>query len=69
MSNKLIKNNQQNSNDIVIDDGSRIYNIKNKRGESLGKFTFVPSDVDGLVARYDHAVGVFQDLADSIGKD
>lgn len=69
MSNKLIKVPQQNSNDIVIDDGSRIYNIKNKRGEILGKFTFIPSDVDGLVERYDHSVSVFQELENSIGKD
>lgn len=69
MSNKLIKGPQQNSNDIVIDDGSRIYNIKNKRGEILGKFTFVPSDVDGLIERYDHAVTAFQELENSIDKD
>ncbi|SET71036.1 hypothetical protein SAMN05443270_1066 [Lacrimispora sphenoides] len=61
MSNKLIKNNQQNSNDIVIDDGSRVYNIKNKRGEALGQFTFVPSDI-GLVGRYEHAVKAFEEL-------
>ena len=62
MSNKLIRNRQQqNSNDIVIDDGSRVYNIKNKRGETLGRFTFVPSDI-GIVERYDHAVKTFEEL-------
>lgn len=69
MSNKLIKNNQQNSNDITINDGSRVYNIKNQRGELLGKFTFNPSDVDGMIERYDHAVSTFQELQDSIGAD
>jgi hypothetical protein len=62
MSNKLYKNRQQqNSNDIVIDDGSRVYNIKNKRGETLGQFTFVPSDI-GIFERYDHAVKTFEEL-------
>lgn len=69
MSNKLIKPQHQNNNDIVIDDGSRTYNIKNKRGEILGKFTFIPSDVDGLIERYDHAVIAFQELENSIDKD
>lgn len=69
MSSKLIKVSQQNSNDIVIDDGSRVYNIKNKRGEILGKFTFIPSDVDGLMERYDHAVSVFREIENSIDKD
>ncbi|HBY72956.1 MAG TPA: hypothetical protein DEG06_12010 [Lachnospiraceae bacterium] len=61
MSNKLIKAPQQNGNDIVIDDGSRVYNIKNKRGEALGQFTFVPSDL-GIFERYDHAVKTFEEL-------
>lgn len=69
MSNKLVKNNQQNSNDIFVNDGSRIYNVKNQRGELMGKFTFNPADVDGIIERYSHAVTVFQELQDSIGTD
>lgn len=61
MSNKLIKGPQQNSNDIVINDGSRVYNIKNQRGEMMGKFSFVPSDI-GVSDRYKHAVKVFEEL-------
>jgi hypothetical protein len=61
MSNGLVKANQGNSNDIVIDDGSRIYNIKNKRGEVMGRFKFVPSDM-GIVERYEHTIAVFEGL-------
>lgn len=69
MSNKLINGPQQNSNDIIVNDGSRVYNIKNQRGELLGKFTFNPSEVDGIILRYDHATAKFQELQDSIGAD
>lgn len=61
MSNKLIRGPQQNSNDIVVNDGSKIFNIKNQRGEFLGKFTFVPSDI-GLVGRYERAIKTFEEL-------
>ena len=61
MSNKLASNNQQNSNDIVINDGSRVYNIKNQRGEILDTFTFTPADV-GLVGRYEQAAKMFEEL-------
>lgn len=46
------------NNDIIIDDGSKIYNIKNKRGEILGKFTFRPSDTN-IVKRYEEVVEFF----------
>lgn len=69
MSNKLINKPLQNSNDIFVNDGSRVYNIKNQRGELLGKFTFNPSEVDGIIMRYDHAAAIFKELQDSIGAD
>lgn len=65
MSNKLVKTNQYNSNDITIDDGSRVYNIRNKRGELIGQFTFVPSDL-GVADRYRHAVKAFDELQQQI---
>ncbi len=55
MSNKLAK---PQTNDIIIDDGSKVYNIKNKRGEILGKFTFRPSDTN-IVNRYEEVVEFF----------
>ena len=50
MSNKLVKSNVQGNN-IIIDDGAKTYNIKNKRGKMLGKFTFRPSDTN-IIDRY-----------------
>lgn len=61
MSNKLAGKNQQSSNDIVVNDGSRVYNIKNQRGETLDTFTFTPSDI-GLVGRYEQAAKMFEEL-------
>ncbi len=55
MSNKLAK---PQTNDIIIDDGSKVYDIKNKRGEILGKFTFRPSDTN-IVNRYEEVVDFF----------
>ena len=52
MSNKLAK---PQTNDIIIDDGSKVYN---KRGEILGKFTFRPSDTN-IVNRYEEVVDFF----------
>lgn len=66
MSNKTIKNRPVNSNRITIDDGSRVYDIVNKRGELLGQFPFVPSDI-GIVDRYKHTIQVFDELQTSIG--
>lgn len=65
MSNKVIKNRPVNTNDIIIDDGSRVYNIKNKRGKVLGQFPFSPSDI-GIVDRYKHTIQVFDELQNSI---
>lgn len=55
MSNKLVK---PQSNDIVIDDGSKVYNIKNKQGKLLGRFEFRPSDTN-IVKRYEEVVEFF----------
>lgn len=52
MSNKLVK---PQSNDIIIDDGSKVYNIKNKQGKMLGRFEFRPTDTN-IVRRYEEVV-------------
>lgn len=58
MSNKLIK---PQSNDIIIDDGSKVYNIKNKQGKMLGRFEFRPSDTN-IVKRYEEVVDFFNNF-------
>lgn len=58
MSNKLAK---PQTNDIIIDDGSKVYNIKNKRGKMLGRFEFRPSDT-GIVNRYEEVVEFFNNF-------
>lgn len=57
MSNNFVKK----SNDIIIDDSSKIYNIKNKQGKLLGKFEFRPSDTN-IVKRYEEVVDYFNNL-------
>ena len=52
MSNKLVK---PQTNDIIIDDGSKVYTIKNKRGKVIGEFEFRPSDTN-IVKRYEEVV-------------
>lgn len=61
MSNNLVKNQSVQSNDIVIDDVSKIYNIKNRRGKQLGKFEFRPSDTN-IVKRYEEVGDFFNNL-------
>lgn len=58
MSNKIYN---QQANDIIIDDGSKVYNIKNKQGKMLGKFEFRPSDTN-IVERYEEVVGFFNNF-------
>lgn len=58
MSNKLVK---PQNNDIIIDDGSKVYNIKNKQGKMLGRFEFRPSDTS-IVNRYDEVVDYFNNF-------
>ena len=60
MSNKLVKPQQQN-NVIVVDDGSKVYDIVNKRGKKLGEFEFRPSDTN-IVERYEEVVDFFVSL-------
>lgn len=55
MSNKVVNT---QSNDIIIDDGSKVYNIKNKNGKMLGRFEFRPSDTN-IVSRYEEVVDFF----------
>lgn len=58
MSNKPLK---PQTNDIIIDDGSKVYNIKNKQGKMLGKFEFRPSDTN-IVKRYEDVVDFFNNF-------
>lgn len=60
MSNKLVKPQQQN-NVIVVDDGSKVYDIVNKRGKKLGVFEFRPSDTN-IVKRYEEVVNFFNNF-------
>lgn len=46
---------------IKINDGSKVYEITNQRGEVLGAFTFIPSDI-GVVGRYEHTVKEFEKI-------
>lgn len=57
MSNKLVKPQQQN-NVITINDGTKIYEIRNQRGELKGKFTFAPTD-SNIASRYEEVVDFF----------
>ena len=52
MSNKIAK---PMANKIVVDDGSKVYTIENKRGKVLGKFEFRPTDTN-IVKRYEEVV-------------
>lgn len=61
MSNKLAKPQQQN-NVIVVDDGSKAYDIVNKRGKKLGVFEFRPSDTN-IVKRYEEVVDFFNNFS------
>lgn len=60
MSNKLIKG-KNNGNDIVIDDGSKVFNIKNKHGKVLSQFVFRPSDTN-ITQRYDEVRQFFEEF-------
>lgn len=58
MSSKPLKS---QTSDIIIDDGSKVYNIKNKQGKMLGKFEFRPSDTN-IVKRYEDVVDFFNNF-------
>lgn len=67
MSNKLVK--QRNTgNVIVIDDGSKIYDIVNKNGKRLGKFEFRPADTN-IIKRYEEVVKFYNSYNVPEGKD
>lgn len=55
------RNENDRANDIVIDDGSKVYNIKNRSGAILGRFCFRPSDTN-IVQRYEEVVEFFNNL-------
>ena len=59
MSNKPAKS---QTNDIIIDDGSKVYNIKNKNGKFLGKFEFRPTDTN-IIKRYEDVVDFFDNFS------
>lgn len=59
MSNKPQNN---SSKEIIIDDGSVTYKIKNKSGSMLGEFSFRPSDTNFL-KRYNEVVEYFNNFS------
>lgn len=72
MSNGLVKSYDQNPQNehgkIVVDDGTKVYDIYNHRKEIIGQFVFSPSDM-GIVERYDHAVAEFEDIQKTLSGD
>ena len=67
MSNKLVKP-RNTGNVIVIDDGSKIYDIVNKNGKRLGKFEFRPADTN-IIKRYEEVVEFYNNYKVPEGKD
>jgi len=53
--------NKIENNEIIIDDGSKIYDIKNKAGKLLGQFEFRPTDTN-IVKRYEEVMKAFEEL-------
>lgn len=68
MSNKIVKAPMRQDSRVTVDDGSKVFDIYNKRDEKLGQFIFRPADM-GIIERYDHAVSVFEDIQNSLGTD
>ena len=58
MSNKLVRD-RNGGNDIIIDDGSKVFNIKNKHGKVLSRFIFRPADTN-ITQRYDEVRQFFE---------
>ena len=48
----------QDTNTIVIDDGSKEYDIKNHYGENLAVFRFRPADTN-IISRYEEVQQYF----------
>lgn len=53
---------KQGGNDIVIDDGSKVYNIKNRQGKILSQFSFRPTDTN-IVDRYEEVQKFFNEFS------
>ncbi len=68
MSNKLVKPRKNTGNVIVIDDGSKVYDIVNKNGKWLGKFEFRPADTN-IIKRYEEVVEFYNNYKVSEGKE
>lgn len=52
---------QKKANEIVIDDGSKSYEIKNKQGKKLAEFSFRPADTN-ILARYEETKKFFDEF-------
>ena len=55
-------------NKIVIDDGYKTYDIENKEGRLLGRFSFNPSDT-GIIHRHAEVVKSLEELEMSISSN
>lgn len=53
----------QQSNDIIVDDASKVFNIKNKQGDLLGQFRFRPTDTN-IIKRYDEVIEALNNLGE-----
>ena len=53
---------------LVIDDGRKQYEIRNKKGELLGELSFNPSDTN-MIKRYDEVIANINRLTEKIPND
>ena len=52
---------KKKTNEIVIDDGSKTYAIKNRRGKKLAEFCFRPADTN-ILTRYENVKKFFDEF-------
>ena len=52
----------QKTNTIIIDDGSKEYNIQNQHGETLAVFRFRPSDTN-IISRFEEVQKFFDNFS------
>lgn len=52
---------QEKTNEIVIDDGSKSYEIRNKQGKKLTEFSFRPADTN-ILTRYEEVRKFFDEF-------
>lgn len=52
---------QKKTNEIVIDDGSKTYEIKNRQGKKLAEFCFRPADTN-ILTRYEDVKKFFDEF-------